>query len=333
EQSFGSLVSGNAMGAVFRYDIASPVTVRDQESALIMIANRRVPGEEVWLYRAGQDGAHPYRAARLTTPPDTVLERGPTSIYRSGTFLGEAMAGHIEAGATVFFPFAVDGRVRIDATQSASEEDARLVRLVAGQLTVETKSVVRHAYDIHNATTERMTLWVARPKRPGWSLVGAPAATVDQSGSFYVPIDLAPSAKTAFEVREETPVQRHLEVMSDDGRRLLGAALSNPGLTPKNAALLREIQELLAQLDSLDAQAQAAAQQKAVFSARQAEVRANLQTLGKTGNASLRTTLEASLAEQERRLEELSGKIVNLSMQRQEVRDKLQRKIGNVTLE
>lgn len=333
EQSFGSLVSGNAVGAVFRYDIEAPVTIRDQESALVMLVNKRVHGEEAWLYRAGQDGAHPYRAARVASPSDTVLERGPASIYRSGTFLGEAMAGHIEAGATAFFPFAVDGRVRIESTQSSREEDAKLVKIVGGQITVDTKSVVHYAYTVTNTTDEAKTLWIAMAKRVGWNLAKPPQGTLEQSGHYYVPVKLAAQQNTAVELLEETPSQRRMELMSDAGRRLLLGYLTRPEVSAQNQELVHDVQEMFAQLDSIDAQSQAAEQQKAVFSQRQAEVRANLQSLGKAGNADLRKTLEHSLAEAEEHLEELARKIVTLSIQRQEVRDKLTRKLASITLD
>lgn len=335
QRSFGSMVKGAAVGAVFRYDIEAPVSVRDQQSALVLLANKQVQSQDVWLFRVGQDDVHPYRAARLTVPPDVVLETGPVAMYRRGTFLGEALAGHVEAGATTFLPYAVDGRVRVDLEERNTEEEQRLVKIVRGTLTSEAKNVAHYKYTVSNGTDEATTLWISRPVRSDYKPTGPGAdKLVQQSGTLYFPLAVTANGKTTVELREESPTTHYADVVSGEARDLLAATLRRQDLSPQLAALLTEVQKLVARLAAIQEESRSAQEQKHVYSQRQAEVRANLTTLGKTSASSdLRGTLERSLGDLEKQLDALSRKIVSLSIEAQEVRDTLAKKLDSVSLD
>jgi len=299
------------------------VSVRDRESALVSLVNARVSGEEVWLFRVGKDSEHPYRAARFENSTGQVVERGPVAIYREGTFLGEALSGRVEVSGTTFLPFAIDGRVRLDLSEQSTEEGIKLVRIINGYVLAEVKQVTRYTYDVSNGSGDEMTLWISRPKRTGWKIVGIDEKKLrEQSGLYYVPMLLPKNGKSKLEVREETPTQRQVEASSDIGRRVLAIYVQNQNGDPKLREKLKASLASFDRISVIDEKIYSLQQQKDTYSTREAEVRANFTALGKYGrNSTLRAQLEQSIVELEKKLEALSRDIVTLTIEKQKLRD------------
>jgi hypothetical protein len=327
ERNFRTLVAGNAVGSLFRYDIAEPVTVGERQSALVNVVNTKVPGEDVLLFRVGQDASTPYRAVRFVNDTGLVLEAGPMAIYRSGeaggTFLGEALAQRIEKNASTFVPYALDGRVRVQLAEEQREEGVQLVRIARGVITCETKQVTHWKYDVDNGSGEAATLYVRRERRPGWKVVGQDKL-IEEGGAYFVPIKLAKTGRTKVEVEEETPVRRDVDIFNSLGRQVVALYLKNGSADPRIEAQLREVLALRDKIDQLDGQIQAAQEQRNALGERQAEVRENLKALGKiSSNADLKKKLEATLSELENGLNEATRKEVAGSMERSQARDRL----------
>ncbi|HEY7955570.1 MAG TPA: DUF4139 domain-containing protein, partial [Polyangia bacterium] len=230
QRNYQALVAGSTVGSLFRYDLDQPITVDDRQSALVNIVNTKVPGEEVLLYRVGQDGASPYRAVRFTNDTGFVLESGPIAIYhqdaQGGTFLGEALGGRIEKTATTFVPYALDGRVRVTLDEAQNEKGMTLVKIVRGLITAESKRVTRYSYDVDNGSGEATTLWVRRPRRTGWKVVGADQM-IEEGGAYFIPIALPAAGRTKVSVEEQSPVERSVDIWSDLGRQVIGLYLTN----------------------------------------------------------------------------------------------------------
>jgi hypothetical protein len=327
ERNFRTLVAGNAVGSLFRYDIADPVTVGERQSALVNVVNAKVPGEDVLLFRVGQDASTPYRAVRFVNDSGFVLEAGPMAIYRSGeaggTFLGEALAQRIEKNASTFVPYALDGRVRVQLAEEQREEGVQLVRISRGVITCETKQVTHWKYDVDNGSGEEATLYVRRERRPGWKVVGQDKL-IEEGGAYFVPIRLAKTGRTKVEVQEETPVRRDVDIFNNLGRQVVAMYLKNASADPRVEAQLREVLALRDKIDQLDGQIQTAQEQRNTLGERQSEVRENLKALGKiSSNADLKKKLETTLSELENGLNEATRKEVAASMERAQARDRL----------
>ena len=335
ERSNQSRAAGTSVSSLFRYDIEEPVTIDERQSALVNIVNARIPGEEALLFRVGADGVHPYRVVRFKNDTGFVLEAGPMAIYRmgdavGGTFLGEALAGRIEKAATTFVPFAQDGRVRLTLAEEVVEQGTTLIRAVRGVFTCETKRITRYSYDVDNGSGEEVTLYVRRERRPGWTLVNQPKA-IEEGGAYYLPIALAKAGRTKVTVEEESPVRRDVDIWNDFARQVIGLYIANAGADPAIAAQLKDVLALRDQVGQIDAQSQAAEEQRGALSQRQGEVRGNLQVLGKASkNDDLKSQLEKTLAELDGQLNELTRKLVKLSMDKAAANDRLAVLIRNI---
>jgi hypothetical protein len=333
ERSMKTLVEGKRVGSLFRYDLQDPVTIDERQSALVNIVNARVPGEEVLLFRVGSDQTSPYRAVRFTNDSGFVLEAGPIAIYHDDAFVGEALGARIEKTANTFVPFAQDGRVMVQLAEEHHEEGMALVKLAQGVLTVDTKQVTKYSYDVDNGSGEEATLYVRRERRPGWKLVGAKDA-IEEGGAYYLPIKLPKSGRTKVSVEEQTPVKRMVNIWDTVGRQALALFITDAKSDPKIVTQLKEALSLQSHSGTLDEQIATLEEQRNTLSTRQNEVRANIGVLGKNSkNDDLKKQLEASLAQLENSLNDVTRKLVQLSMERGQVRDRLAVLMKSITIE
>ena len=337
ERNYKSLVAGATVGSLFRYDIDEPVTIDERQSALVNIVNARVPGEEVLLFRVGADSVSPYRAVRFKNDTNFVLEAGPIAIYHGGdeggTFLGEALGGRIEKTATTFVPYAIDGRVRVTLNEEQKEQGITLVKVLRGVITAQTKMVTHFSYDVDNGAGEEVTLYVRRERRPGWTVIDKDKM-IEEGGAYYLPIKLPKTGRTKVTVAEETPVQRTVDIWNDFGRQVIGLYLANPSADPKIAGQLKEALALREKSDGLGSQIATLEEQKGTLEARESDVRSNIQVLGKASkNADLKKKLETTLIDLENQLNDVTRKLVALSVERGETNDRLAVLMKNITLD
>ena len=252
---------------------------------------------------------------------------------QGGTFVGEALGARIEKSTSTFVPFAQDGRIRVQLSEDQSEKGMSLVKLVQGVLTVDTKQVQRHSYDVDNGSGEEVTLYVRRERRPGWKLVGAEDA-IEEGGAYYLPIKLPKSGRTKVTVEEQTPVQRTVDIWNTVGRQALALFISDAKSDPKVVAQLKEALTLQSRSSTLSDQIANLEEQRNTLSQRQNEVRANLQVLGKASvNDDLKKKLEATLLGLEGSLNDVTRKLVQLSIERGEVRDRLAVLMKSITID
>src|SRR5271157_3552758 len=91
-QSKGSLVapstivegaSAGALGELFEYRIAQPVTIRKNESALLPFLQQPIEARKLLIY-SDHSSQHPTNAAELTNSSGKTLDGGPITVYDAG---------------------------------------------------------------------------------------------------------------------------------------------------------------------------------------------------------------------------------------------------------
>ena len=333
-KSFSALVKGARVGSLYRYDIEQPVTIRDRQSALVSILNKKVPAEDVLLYRMDTSSTYPYRSVRLKNTTGSMLESGPVAIYKDGDFVGEAVGGKVESNTSTFIPYSVDARVLVTLADRTSDEGASLLRIVNGQFYLEVKRVAIHKYTVVNNTGAEATLYVQRRKNTGWKLVAPDRGVLTEKDHYFVPIKLAAKGKTEIEVREETPVRRWTGLSSWLGRKAVALYLKDPGADANVSKALKEALDLQDQVSKLDREISRLRRAKAEYSTRQDQVRANLKLLGKSiRNADLARKLTKTLVELEKKLNGVTRDLVARDMKRSELNDRLTVLVKSISLE
>ena len=324
QKSYRNLVSGSSVGSLFRYDIDTRITVPDRASALVSIINKKVKGKDVLYYVVGSRRPNPYRAVKFANTTGYVLERGPVAIYRAGTFVGEALGGRVEKGATTFVPYAIEGRTIVHLSSHTSDEGVKLVKIVNGYITVATKNVTHFKYKVVNRTGEKLTMYVSRRRRSGWEVI-QPKNAIMEKRVYHAPIPLAAKGTTRFTVKEATPVRRRYTIFSNRARQAIALFLKNADqVSPELKKKLQEVLKLWQRIADLNTRMHTLRKSMNMLRERTGDIRSNLKVLGKKSNSDLRRKLVRALTEKEKELNELNGKWVKLNMERGKLKQRLQ---------
>ncbi|MFC7475319.1 DUF4139 domain-containing protein [Dankookia sp. GCM10030260] len=164
------------------FTLPAPVSLRGGETANLPFIDAGLPAERIWWV---QDLAarSPLNALRLTNTTGHVLPDGLAAVFgmagaEAGTWLGDAELRAVAPGEARIIAFARDREVRLTATQSATEQPAK-VELRRGLVVIGTRrsEETALAIDPHGA---RGRLVLDLPRRPG----AAPQFPVVAEGDF-----------------------------------------------------------------------------------------------------------------------------------------------------
>ncbi|HSJ52906.1 MAG TPA: hypothetical protein VLC52_04095, partial [Anaerolineae bacterium] len=114
--------SGEALGELFQYVIATPVTVGRGQSAMVPIVSADLAYRKDLLYNGLKLPAHPVATLRLTNESGLTLERGPVTVLDRGEYVGEAVLPFSVAGGEIVVPYAVELSVRVREEMGSSRE-------------------------------------------------------------------------------------------------------------------------------------------------------------------------------------------------------------------
>ena len=72
--------SADAVGELFEYRIAQPVTIRKNESAMLPFLQEALDARKLLIW-SDHSSEHPTNAAELTNSTGKVLDGGPVTVY------------------------------------------------------------------------------------------------------------------------------------------------------------------------------------------------------------------------------------------------------------
>lgn len=314
-----SRVNTERLDNLFRYDIEEPLTIPDRSSALVTVLNEPIEGEDVLYfdpYTSPESATVPYRAIHLLNTSIFTVERGPLSIYKDGTFVGQAIAPRIGPGERIFLPYSLDGRFRVEERESTGDEGLSLVSIADGIIVSEVQHINQRTYQITNNSQESATLFVRIEKRTNWFLLSPDpeeGEVIDQGEVWYVPFELTGGQSQEFTIEEATQVERSLEIWSDIAADTVALYVSNPDADPDLAETLRTILEQRRTMAENEREEQRLRGMRSDVYDRMREVRLNLEILNDShASRSLRRDLEERLGELEEDATELTEQIVTL---------------------
>lgn len=258
EKNFVSNTEGAQMGALFRYDVGSRVSVPDSSSSLVNIVDSKGLAREVVLFPQDRlygnvSGVHPFSAAQFENASGFDLEPGPITIYRAdGTFVGEGFLPRTEQEKVAFVTFALDSRVTARTESQETEEASRLVKLHGGVLHSEVKRVRTVTYELKNIHDKAVTAIVQRPIVGGWALEGLPEGALEASGSHYIPVEVPAGESVSLEIREVTPVKRQLYFNDALTFKMLEMSLAQGDIPEEHKETIQEILEKRTRIGDID---------------------------------------------------------------------------------
>jgi hypothetical protein len=304
-----------------RYDVAGAVTIPDGNATMVMLLDKRIPGEAVALFAPDpgvpDSASHPFRVARFTNRTGGLLERGPLAIFADGAFLGQGMTDPLPDGATATVPFALERSLAVEQNRETREEGARLYHIEAGVLTIAREQVLLAHYQLRNGADRDAKILVKHPRTNGARLVAPPAGTEDNigTGSALVPAAVPAHATTKLTVDERQQMTWTIDWLAPLADQAVQAYVSDKRADASVAAQLRaawEFRKVLVRAG--DERAQIAVRDVELRRSTE-ETRANLKALEKNTTAGdLRAKLTARLADTAARLDTIGKRIIEIDL-------------------
>jgi hypothetical protein len=141
--------TGAAVGELFEYNFAGPITVKRNQSAMLPFLQEKVSARKLLIYTE-KDGEHPVNAAELTNSSDKTLDGGPITVYDGGSYAGEALFETLKAGDKRLVGYAVDYGTRISAGTQGGKKFVREIHAKNGMLDLHYSERSTRDYIIHN---------------------------------------------------------------------------------------------------------------------------------------------------------------------------------------
>jgi hypothetical protein len=152
----------------FAYNLAEPITIRKNESAMVPILQTKIDAERVTLWSAQQPT--PLRALWITNTSNLTLDRGSFSIVEDGNFGGEGLLDPIHPAEKRLLSYAVDQAVRVTTESQHNTTQATSLTAAKGVMVLHHTQIAEVTYVVHNAAAEARTLILEHPIRQNFVL-------------------------------------------------------------------------------------------------------------------------------------------------------------------
>jgi hypothetical protein len=226
------------LGELFEYRIATPVTIRKNESAMLPFLQQSLEARKLLIY-SQRGSEHPTNAAELTNTTGKTLDGGPITVYDEGAYGGEALMETLKAGDKRLISYAVDLGTRITQAFGSKAAVVREIHVSRGMLTSRLAAEETRTYTIRNVDQKARTLIIEHPLRRDYTLLNQKPSE-KTSGAYRFEIPLAPRATREFPVVEERLYNQTYEITNLTPDALL-AYVQNRDL---NAAARNQLQRI-----------------------------------------------------------------------------------------
>jgi len=271
--------SGEAaeLADLFEYSIASPVTVKRDESAMLPFLQQKLATRKVVIY-TDISKPNPLNAAEITNNTGKTLDGGPITVYDEGAYAGEALAETVKAGDKRFIGYGVDLGTRIATNLNSRTDDVRELHVHHGMLTARAAQVEKRTYTVRNVDAKAKTLIIEYPVRAGWDLVDTAKPVETARDVYRFEVKLAAGGTAEFPVTAEHVYDNQISISSLTPDILL-TYIRNRSLTDAARRQLQQVADLKTQLASGDAERKRLTQQIAEASQDEERNRQNIQSL------------------------------------------------------
>ena len=315
-----SLAEGAQLGELFRYEIAKPVTIARQRSALLPIVSEPVEIERVAIYDERVLAKHPLSGVRLKNSTALHLMQGPVTVYDAGGYCGDARIEDMAPGSERLLSYAVDLDVEVVPRAEPRPDEIVSVRLAKGTLVASRRLARARKLEVKNSGVTPVKLLVEHPLEPGWKLVKPEKADETTRDRYRFAVAAEPGKPAAVEIAEEMTIDQTLAITNlDDAAILLysRARTTSPAVRESLAEVIRrkqEIERLVREKGEREQEINAIGQE-------QARIRENMGRLERTSD--LYTRYVQKFSQQEGRIEALRTEIAQRQAQEQQTRREL----------
>ena len=297
--------AGKALGELFQYDIATPVSVGRGQSAMAPIVSARLACSKALIYNSAQMPKHPVATLRLRNETGLALERGPITVIDNGEYVGEALLAFTPAGGEIVVPHAVELGVTV-SEQSGRESQLHSLQVSGRYLSLEEWDVRWREVRVNNATTKPVHLLVEHPRQAGFDLFDSPQAVEMTIGNARFAVEALAGGELTLRLQERRLLRRREEI-GPNAAKGLRVYLNTRLLSNGESTQLEEMLALWEQVAIDEQRLKEIEQERVQIYKAQEQMRTNLQSLSNTGKeGSLRASYVDKLQASEEQLQGLA---------------------------
>ncbi|MGA2713756.1 MAG: DUF4139 domain-containing protein [Bryobacteraceae bacterium] len=307
---------------LFEYSIATPVTVRKDESAMLPFLQQKVSARKLIIY-SDSSKPNPFSAAEIVNNTGKTLDGGPITVYDAGAYAGEALVETFKNADKRFVSYGVDLGTRIAANLDSRNDAVRELHAHNGLLITKAAQVQKKTYSIHNVDARAKTLIVEHPVRAEFALVDTPKPTETARDVYRFEIKLPANGSLDFPVTEEHVFDTQISVSSLNPDGLL-AYVRNKNITDNARRQLQQILDLKTQIANTDTEKHSVSDQANTLSRDEERNRQNIASLSSvSGQQQLVQDYARKLADQETQIAQLHDREAALDRQRAALQSQL----------
>ncbi len=304
-----SLSQATNVGELFQYEIATPVTLPRQESAMLPIVNESVKGSKVSIYNQQVQAKHPLNGLRLTNSTDLHLMQGPITVFDGGAYAGDARIEDMQPGTERLISYALDLDTEVAPETVGHPDEITQVRLIKGVLYVDHKHQRTNKYTIKNSGKRVKTVLIEYPFDPGWKLMTPKEPSEKTRNQYRFAVEAEPGKPAVLEVLEEQIQNQQIAITNiDDGTILF--YINQKVTSDKVKEALQTVIQRKQQLAKVVQDRQRLEEQVKVIGQEQDRIRQNMAQLDHATDLYKRYVKK--FGEQEDEVEKLRGEIKKL---------------------
>lgn len=280
EMSNVTAAQGVAVGDLFSYEASGPVTIKQNQAALVPILLERLPKSERALYFRADLARYPHHAVLIDNTTSLTLEKGPVTVFEGSTCLGEALLTKtLKAGMHEMLTYALETAVEVEVRGHGKTLPITRSVLVNGLLTMYYREARETTYKLRNKAGKGYALFVDHAKAGGpFELVQPAKAHEELLGHLRFKIDLAKDAAVDLVVREEREASNAITIL-DQSAEGIRVHLQQRYLSEAARTLLVEVAELVEQRAAIERELKDLQQESARLTQEQDTMRRNMGAL------------------------------------------------------
>jgi hypothetical protein len=318
--------AGVALGELFQYVIATPVTVGRGQSAMAPIVSAWLEAHKDLLYNGAKMAAHPVATLRLKNETGLTLERGPVTVLEGGEYVGEAVLPFTAADGEIVVPYAVELGIKVREETGGSRELYGL-RIDGHDVSVEEWDVRWWTYQANNSTSRPMTVLIEHPRPGQYEIFETPAPKEQSAEHLRFEVGVPGRGEATLRVQARRLISRR-EELRKQSPQVLQAYLKRGLLSSRTynqATELLALWELIAAAEKRLAEIEQERQK--VYKA-QEQIRGNMQALGTAGKeGEMRASYVDKLKASEQQLQGFAGEESALKAEIEKLNREVEEKI------
>ena len=324
---------GKSLGDFFEYDLKQPLTIGQNQSALVPILQARVDAEKVTVWNPT---SVPLLALWIKNTSGQILDSGSFNIIEGNTFAGEGVLDVLHPDERRLVSYAGDSAIHVKTASDGAPSAYTNVRIFKGNVTLLREERKNTKYTLRNADTKARTVVIEHPSQEnaGWKLSTGTQKPEESTSSFQrfrVPVDAGKTSELAVEESHTLSATTELSDLDDDQVKLF---VDQNRLTP---AMKKAFDAVLAQknkVSALDLQIKQQGAEGTRINADQTRLRENMKAL--KGSAEEKALLQRYVQElnsQEDRLAALRKGTEDLQARRNQAQGDLDQLIEGIDLD